>query len=373
MTGSTEHIAPPDASKFVIRRSDGIKKRPIQWLWKPYLVKGALNLLTGDPGIGKSTLVCELVARLSRGLPFPGTSESQPPTSCWIMNGEDNAEDTIVWRLENQGADMTRVWITDAVRTIDRPSAEDMFEFIQDRQIGMVIVDPLQAWIGASVDMHRANETRPWTELLRAICLKTGCAMVIVRHRRKSAAGDARLYSGMGSIDFTGACRSEVGVIEAKDKTRFITRMKGNVKETRVGMAYEIVGHSDPLNDHGILKWRGPYDEDLEAAKARSSRVPKGLKKAQQFIHDYLRDGPKPSLDVLAAGSRAGISDRTMKRAKEGVARSRQIGPKQWVWELENTTPSESAPLTGDDEPVTLTCKWPDHDPASLNGSPLDA
>src|SRR5688572_10300590 len=91
------------------RWGNEIVRKPIKWLWKPYLRRRALNLITGEPGVGKSTLICELAAILSTGRPWPGETLRREPVNVWIMNGEDSAEDTIAWRLDNQFSDKDRV------------------------------------------------------------------------------------------------------------------------------------------------------------------------------------------------------------------------------------------------------------------------
>ncbi len=95
-------------------RGSEVKKRPLEWLWKPYLPRGKLSAITGDPGVGKTTLLCSLIADLTRGRALPG-QEPLPPINCWLLSSEDDASDTLAWLLENHDADMDRVYITDDV------------------------------------------------------------------------------------------------------------------------------------------------------------------------------------------------------------------------------------------------------------------
>ena len=310
-----------------------VQKRPIEWLWRPFLQCRAINLLTGDPNAGKSTIVCEIAAALSTGRPLPGdpVSLKRPPMNTWIMNGEDAADDTIAWRLDNQGADPKRVLITDQQATIDVSLAREIDRTVREAQIRLLVIDPLQAWMGSDVDMNRANETREWAGILRKVALDTGCAVVFVRHRRKGQPGDNKLYSGLGSIDISGFARCESSAIVGKDGRRYLARTKGNVGPDGDGISYNIESVQEPGNDHGVLRWTGKY---VEKVPTTISRTPKALQNAIEWLGGFLKDGPKLAIEVLSESNRLGISERTLRRAKDGLAESRQLENGDWVWQL---------------------------------------
>lgn len=311
-----------------------IERKPIDWLWKPFVQNRAINLLTGDPSAGKSTIVCELAAAFSSGRPLPGLDPApRPPLNTWIMNGEDGAEDTIAWRLYNQGADPTRIWVTDQALAIDLGAAREMRSHIIEKNIGFLVIDPIQAWVGAGMDMNRANETRAWGEMLRSIAVDTGCAVMFVRHRRKTAPGasDSNIQAGLGSIDITGLARSEVSAIVGKDQTTTLVRSKGNVGKKGSSIGYVIIPSDEPGNDHGILKWVGVVEQPKAGA---TIRVPKMLAFAINFLTELLRDGPVSAPIVFAEAAKRGVSERTLRRAKSEVAESAQDGEGKWVWFL---------------------------------------
>jgi hypothetical protein len=322
---------PPQTSRLETVWLKDVKKVPIEWLWKPYLQRRAINLLTGDPGSGKSTIICDIAAALSRGRPLPGDSEPRSPCNTWIMNGEDAMNDTIAWRLDNQGADPNRVLITDQATTIDLQVAREIARTVVEAQISLLVVDPLQAWMGSDVDMNRANETREWSSLLRRVALETGCAIVFVRHRRKGQPGDNKLYSGLGSIDITGFARVETSAIVGKEGQRFITRSKGSVGQTGKALKYDILPSEDPGNDHGVLQWGHEF---VEEASVKVTKVPKALKQAMDWLKKELAQGPRLATDMIQAHKAANISDRTMRRAKIGLVDSYQASDNAWVWQL---------------------------------------
>lgn len=279
-----------------------IKAEPVEWLWRPWLQRGALNLLTGQPGVGKSTLTCELVAALTTGRALPG-DEPKPPVNCYVLNSEDAAGNTIKPRLLAQGADISRVWgVSDSV-SLDSEAVKEMAHFIRAHDIGFVSIDPLQGWMGGAVDMHRANETREWANYLRAVAVETNCAIMFIRHMRKGSLADNNINSGMGSIDITGFARSEIGARQDKSGQCYITRVKGNMGRRPVPLGYEIA-QQDAESDVGLFKWEGPYMES-DGPKARGE--PPKLKACIEWLRDQLSCSARPIHEIHKSGKEAGF------------------------------------------------------------------
>ena len=44
-----------------------VESQKIKWLWYPFIPYGKLSIVQGDPGDGKSTLILNIAAKLSRG------------------------------------------------------------------------------------------------------------------------------------------------------------------------------------------------------------------------------------------------------------------------------------------------------------------
>lgn len=335
--------APGDRVPY--QRLSDIAKIRVPWLWQPFLQRSAINLITGEPGVAKSTLVCEIAAILSTGRPWPGeeADKRRPPAKVWLCNGEDGAADTIAWRLGNQGANPDNVYVTDVPKVITPGVVREMEAVVVAENIIAVFIDPMQAWMGGGVDMNRANETREWASMLRSMAMRTGCAVTFVRHRRKGHPGEKAINSGLGSIDIVGFARSEIGIVVTGD-VRVMTRTKGNVGRMGSALAYTIEDSGEVGNDHGVLTWKLDVDPSILTCEVprTQSRTPRALLKARLWLQEFLSQGPKPALDCLDEGRRQGFSDSTLKRAKKGIVVSVEVTPKEWIWQLVASTPSES-------------------------------
>jgi hypothetical protein len=332
-TPSSGEAAPPARPHFQFRPASSIAKRPILWLWERYIPRGDLTLMTGDGQAGKSTVICDLAARLSIGRPLIGESISRrQPEKTWLLSSEDSAEDTIIWRLENQGADLSNVYVDDQRVLFTPPTLRELHTTIQANAISLCVIDTLTTWLGDDVDMNRANEVTNWLEPLRRIAKDTGCAFLMVRHRRKGGPQDNKLHAGMGSVGFTATVRSELMAIDKNDGYRTLERSKGNVGAPPPVLCYTIDPHPQGPTLPGVLRWCEEFT--FSGQGPAPSRIPAKLASARQFLFDVLKDGPAAANELLRLAAEQGISEATLKKAKQGLALSSRIG-KEWVWELD--------------------------------------
>ena len=177
-----------------------------------------LKLLTMSdiPAEGKTTFVLALASLPTRGLPAPGNTESQSPMNIIYQTAEDGLADTVKPRLTALGADCSRVLVIDESERELTLSDRRLAQAIQETGAGLLVPDPIQAYLGDGVDMHRANEVRPIFKRLGQLAEQTGCAIVLVGHMNKMQ-GAKSAYRGMGSIDFRAAARSVLLVGRSKE------------------------------------------------------------------------------------------------------------------------------------------------------------
>jgi putative DNA primase/helicase len=318
-----------------IARMADVAAEVVRWLWHPYIALGKLTLLEGDPGLGKSWLTCALAAAVTCGRGLPGC-EPFEPGNVLMLSAEDGLGDTLRPRLDAVGADVSRVFALAEPLTFDAPGLLRLETTILDCSPTLIIVDPLFAFTGGKVDIHRANECRAISAPLAAIAERTGCALVAVRHLGKSRGGGHALNAGIGSIDFTAAARSVLLVGQDPDEPtkRAVVQIKNNLAPHG-----EAIGYT--LEDGGFF-WTGASDltagRILSAAGDEEERG--SMAEAVDFLRVALSDGGRDAKAIEAEAKHAGVNPATLRRAKSRLGvRSHKVGMpgahyQKWVWEL---------------------------------------
>ncbi|MEU5215965.1 AAA family ATPase [Streptomyces sp. NPDC020807] len=334
----------PAASARVVRMST-VRRKPIAWLWNRYVPAGKLTIFEGDPGDGKSTMVCDLAARLTRGRPMPDGSPAQPGLVL-LLTAEDGVEDTIAPRLQAAGADMAGVMVMTEVcepdeygnvhaRPVELPAdLPHVARIIREESVRMVVVDPLMAFL-AGVDSHNDQSVRRALHPIAKLAETTGAAFVVIRHLNKSAGGKAMCRGG-GSIGIIGAARAGYLIAPDPDDAggprRLMASVKVNVAVKPPTMVYRLV----EATEFGCarIEWDGTSDyraEHLVAAETDDERSEK--KAAVDLLREYLADGPRRSKDVAEEARESwGIDQRTLIRARQRLgARAFKNGKEWWI------------------------------------------
>ena len=294
----------------IIRMSD-VELTPVEWLWKPYLPFGKLSVLQGNPGEGKTYFAMHLAAACTNGKLLPNM-ERMEPFNVIYQTAEDGLGDTVKPRLIEAGADLDRVLVIDDSDVQLTLSDERIEKAIIENNARLVIIDPIQAYLGADVDMNRANEVRPIFMRLGQVAQRTGCAILLIGHLNK-AAGMQSLQRGLGSIDIAAAVRSVlfIGKLKHDPTMRILTHEKSSLAPPGVSLAFS-------LGDEDGFRWVGEYD--ITADEMLSGIEPQRETKTQQakdLICALLAGGKQVlSEDIDKAALERGIPGRTVRDAK---------------------------------------------------------
>ena len=294
----------------IIRMSD-VELTPVKWLWKPYLPFGKLSVLQGNPGEGKTYFAMHLAAACTNGKLLPNM-ERMEPFNVIYQTAEDGLGDTVKPRLIEAGADLDRVLVIDDSDVQLTLSDERIEKAIIENNARLVIIDPIQAYLGADVDMNRANEVRPIFMRLGQVAQRTGCAILLIGHLNK-AAGMQSLQRGLGSIDIAAAVRSVmfIGKLKHNPTMRILTHEKSSLAPPGASLAFS-------LGDEGGFRWVGEYD--ITADEMLSGIEPQRETKTQQakdLICALLAGGKQVlSEDIDKAALERGIPGRTVRDAK---------------------------------------------------------
>ena len=306
---------------------DEVPVEEVEWLWYPYIPFGKLTIIHGDGGEGKTTLILQLAALLSRGEKLPCDSTEREPIKVIYQTAEDGLGDTIKPRLLAGNADCSQIKVIDESEATLTMLDERIEKAIAETGARALILDPVQAYIGAKVDMNRANEVRAVLSQLGQIAGQYRCAIILVGHLNK-AQGNKSNYRGLGSIDFQATARSVLIVGRLKDnpQVRVMVQDKSSLAPEGEPIAFE-------LGKENGFRWLGHYDISVDDLL---SGIPKEKKseQAENLILEYLSKGKYPQQALLKKAQAAGISKRVLDEAKKALnVRSLKEGS-QWYWGL---------------------------------------
>ncbi len=305
---------------------EDIKCENVEWLWYPFVPYGKITIIQGDPGEGKTTLVLQMIAKLTRGETIIN-SETKEPINVIYQTAEDGLSDTIKPRLVAANADCSKVLVIDDKETPLTMLDVRLEKAISETGARLVVLDPIQGFLGADVDMHRANEIRPVMKHIAEIAEKYRCAIILVGHMNKNSNGKSS-YRGLGSIDFQAAARSVliVGRVKGEPEVRVVCHVKSSLAPEGKSIAFR-------LDKEEGFQWIGEYDvsvDDLLAADNRGQKV----REAKEFLKEILKSGSMTQKEISEEAENHGIKNKTLWNAKSDLkVESVKIG-NQWFWML---------------------------------------
>ena len=321
----------PEKTAVPMIRMSEVQQTEVDWLWYPYIPFGKLTIIQGNPGEGKTFFAMQLAAACTNRKFLP-QMEPFEPFNMIFQTAEDGLGDTVKPRLLSAEADLERVLVIDDADNPLTLADERIENAIRENNARLVIIDPLQAFLGANVDMNRANEVRPIFRRLAEVAQSTNFAIVMIGHLNK-ASGSQSTYRGLGSIDITAVVRSLlfIGKVRSDPTTRVIVHEKSSLAPPGQSLAFS-------LGDEKGFRWIGAYDisaEDLLAG-GEGSKTELKQEQAVKLIEEFLSEGRKVSIaEINKEATERGISERTVRLARNSmgdkIASERQ-GKDWWIW-----------------------------------------
>lgn len=269
----------------IIISMDEVQSKEVNWLWYPYIPYGKITIIQGDPGEGKTTLALRLAALLSKGEALPYDDAEREPVKIIYQTAEDGLEDTIKPRLEAAEADCTQIKVIDESEAALSMLDERIEKAIIEVGARMVILDPIQAYVGANINMNKGS-------------------------------GNKSSYRGLGSIDFQASARSVliVGRIKDNPQVRVMVQDKSSLAPEGEAIAFE-------LDKENGFSWLGHYDISVDDLLSGISKEKKS-EQAENLILEYLSKGRYPQKELAKKAL-------NVQSVKEGS---------QWYWQIPEKT-----------------------------------
>lgn len=309
-----------------------ITRQEVDWLWYPYIPFGKVTIVQGDPGEGKTMLLMSLIARLSNSEPVFGQEDARAPMTCIYQTAEDGLADTIKPRLEDAGAACSRVFVIDESKSSLSFTDDRIEQAIVKTNAKLLILDPLQAYLGAAVDMHRANEVRPAFHALGGIAQRTGCAIVLIGHMNKTK-GQGGLYRGLGSIDIAGAARSILLVRRLTDGSDVLclAHIKSNL--AALGQTLQFMVRNNRMEYVGTCDICA--EELLHGGEKSEGDLPTKVMQAIDCFEELAETHDEiPSADAYRLFAQKGFSQKTVENAKRELGLTSVKRGKGWSFDL---------------------------------------
>ena len=307
-----------------------VKTRKVEWLWYPYIPYGKITIIQGDPGDGKSTFALNLASIISNGAELPLAKHRALQSIVIYQNSEDGKEDTIVPRLKACKADLERVAYIEETWDILSLTDDRIEKVLQETGARLLILDPIQAYLGNGTDMNRATDIRPIMSRISKVAQQYKCAVVLIGHMSK-ASGSKGLYRSLGSIDIPAAARSVLLVARTKPmgSERILAHVKSNLAPLGESILFNIEKGSN-------ITWL--RKSKLTAEQVLSGNIEEVQSKEERAIsvlYDLLTEEREVSAEqVKEYFEKLGVSIRTLNRAKAklGIKSTRKDG--SWYWSL---------------------------------------
>ena len=317
----------------LLKTYSDVQMSTVSWIWYPYIAVGKITLLEGDPGDGKSTMMLHLIAELSIGGKTPDGRNINNPERVIYQCSEDGAADTIRPRLEAFGANCRNVaFIDEEVHSGLTLDDERIRIAIKDFHPKLVVVDPIQAYIGNEADLHTATRSRKLLRRLNMWAATYDCAIVLIGHLNKKENGKD-LYRGLGSIDVIAAARSVLYVERDKLDTeiRIVHQIKNSLVQRGADVKFAIRKNTGFHWISGLMK------ETKTVPIIKDMVLPNNKHELAAFlIRRNLSEGDVESTEMLKRLAEYNIGRRTIQETKTELGIQSYRKMRKWYWHLDS-------------------------------------
>lgn len=288
-----------------VAKASVFKPKQRIWIFDPWFERGAVSLMVGDFGAGKTLVLYKAIADLTRGR-IPGTRDKTIPVTVLLLT-EDDIETTVIPRLMAVGADLRRIFIMKpppidqdyaSGLKIDDSGLGQIGEWIAEYEIDLVIPDPLIEFTPEKTDSNSANQVRTMISKLHRLSQLRGVSITGLVHLNKNMQQQA-LYRTAGSVQFLAA--AQIGIFvgsepdDRDDRAAALFRSKSRRTDQSLGFK---------IGTNRVTKVLGKeiYDDWVECAEwtGKSDLTPERMVESPRSTK---RDQCKKWLKTLLTGN----------------------------------------------------------------------
>lgn len=272
-----------------------LKPEEVKWYWFPRIPLGGITMVFGKAGIGKSTIVYDILSRASTASPMPNSAVPPPAPNDTLyakslIVGTEDTPERVAAVLDRANADLDFLGILpqDALPN-PRLAPLEQLAFVERSmlQFGarvLYIDNVSEALVGDSVDSNNERSVRAALRPLDMMAKRNGWAVILTTHPKKGAEKYDVNEGITGSQAFTNLARSVMFVARVPHSDMFaLSVSKSNYYpwDRANTLGYKV--HSEVLGTdaegHEILsipwvEWMGrlPYNaKELSAMQAEEA------------------------------------------------------------------------------------------------------
>jgi hypothetical protein len=335
-------VAPPDGPAAI--SAADIEPEPIEWFWPERIPYGAITLLVGDPGLGKSLLSLRLVAELSRG----ANGVHGGPGSSLLLTAEDSRGHTVVPRLRALDADLKLIHFgvtaKDGIEeSILLPNdIELLTQLVEETDARLIVIDPLMAYLPGKVNSWMDQSVRLALAPLHRLAEASGAAILVVSHLNKGQTTDPLQRIG-GSVGIPAAARSVLLLGREPDdpgaelgSRRVLAHVKSNLGRLTSSLAFEIEETVSEDTKTPVISPRGKSAYVGAQLLVRQEPRESKLAQATAFLEAELSEGPKAAVELTTKAQELDMSFTTLERARKqlGITSEKAGLQSGWQWRL---------------------------------------
>lgn len=305
-----------ELKKDYIKYAD-VETKEIEWLWFPYLPKGMVSIVQGDPKNGKTFMLIDIISRITRGDYKPLSNDKFEIGNVIFQNSDDPIEYSLKKRFEQQNADTEKVFAIDEnTKKLYFKDLSRLEKLIKEQKPVLIVIDPIQAYMGDG-DSNSMVQVRNALAPLKTLAEEYNVAIVLVQHLKKGNETKA-IYKGAGSIGFVGFARSMVMVVkDTENDERLFIHTTSNVAKEGNCLSYKITENG--------LEWLEDKGE-VNADELANQNTNTKLENAKNFILGCIASKKEISATELQQLCDIGsFSERTFNGARSYLNKNNKI------------------------------------------------
>ncbi len=320
-------ITTPDGTSPILW-ANTVKPRQVEWIWEQGIPRRKLTTFAGVGGLGKTFLLCDIAARISQGAEWPCSGGLCAKRGIVLfISGEDDIDDTLVPRLMELGADLSRIafLVPEALDrfTLGDIAALDRMADVIGRELSVVMIDPPTSYLNG-VDDHNNADLRGLLTPLKNWVSRRECGMNFNTHLNKAQGKVDAMMRVMGSVAWVNAVRAAHMIAkDPNDPTRrLFVPMKNNLGPERKGLAFRI----KPTADLATVEWIGEVDTTADEAMSQDRKQPRTMDACECLIEMFNKQLEWPGDMFWAYLNQSGVKrdGYNQARAKLGIPRARR-------------------------------------------------